>query len=330
MRQNTHMRRCNMARESVVGRGAFDAAGGYDDGPAQAWRPHCRAPGRGPGALLQRRGGHCQGGRPISAPRCPRRRSMSTTTIRPTVPSRSPRAAGALVRREMHQGKGNVVRRMFADVDADIYVLVDGDATYDAPSARVDDRAPDRRPSRHGGGGARRGRTAAAYRRGHRTGNRLLTGFFASVFNATIHRYPVRLSGVLAPLREVVSGAVAADSRSKPSFPSTRSSSTWRWPRCPTPYYARLEGSVSKLSTWRDGVRILVHHRRPLSLGAAAGFFLRARHRACARVHRSRDSDLRDLLRAGHGAAHSDGDPFHRPDAVGLSVDDCRARCSTP
>src|SRR3982075_4527222 len=47
------------------------------------------------------------------------------------------RAAGALVRREAHQGKGNVVRRMFADVDADIYVLVDGDATYDAPSARA-------------------------------------------------------------------------------------------------------------------------------------------------------------------------------------------------
>src|SRR5262244_4626809 len=47
------------------------------------------------------------------------------------------RAAGAVVRREMHQGKGNVVRRMFADVDADIYVLVDGDATYDAPSARA-------------------------------------------------------------------------------------------------------------------------------------------------------------------------------------------------
>src|SRR4051812_4725813 len=46
------------------------------------------------------------------------------------------RVAGALVRREMHQGKGNVVRRMFADVEADIYVLVDGDATYDAPSAR--------------------------------------------------------------------------------------------------------------------------------------------------------------------------------------------------
>ena len=66
------------------------------------------------------------------------------------------RAAGAVVRRELRQGKGNVVRRMFADVDADIYVLVDGDATYDAPSARAHDRAADRRPARHGGRGARR------------------------------------------------------------------------------------------------------------------------------------------------------------------------------
>ena len=94
------------------------------------------------------------------------------------------RAAGAVVRRESHQGKGNVVRRMFADVDADIYVLVDGDATYDAPQRARLDRAPDRRATRHGGRGARRP-DEAAYRPGHRTGNRLLTGFFASVFNAT-------------------------------------------------------------------------------------------------------------------------------------------------
>ena len=66
------------------------------------------------------------------------------------------RAAGAVVRRESHQGKGNVVRRMFADVDADIYVLVDGDATYDAPSAARHDRPADRGAARHGGGGARR------------------------------------------------------------------------------------------------------------------------------------------------------------------------------
>src|SRR5438874_8147519 len=94
------------------------------------------------------------------------------------------RAAGALVRRELHQGKGNVVRRMFADVDADVYVLVDGDATYDAPSARTmiarlrDDRL-DMVVA------ARREKDAGAYRPGHRTGNRVLTRFFASAFDAT-------------------------------------------------------------------------------------------------------------------------------------------------
>ena len=61
------------------------------------------------------------------------------------------RAAGAEVFREKHQGKGFVVRRMFTDVEADIYVLVDGDATYDAPSAPRHDRAAARRPARHGG-----------------------------------------------------------------------------------------------------------------------------------------------------------------------------------
>ena len=62
------------------------------------------------------------------------------------------RAAGAVVRRESHQGKGNVVRRMFADIEADIYVLVDGDATYDAPQRARHDRAADRGAARHGGG----------------------------------------------------------------------------------------------------------------------------------------------------------------------------------
>src|SRR5215813_5224277 len=94
------------------------------------------------------------------------------------------RAAGALVRREMHQGKGNVVRRMFADVDADLYVLVDGDATYDAASVRamisrlIEDRLDTviaaRVPEEPG-----------AYRPGHEAGNRLLTRFFAVTFNAT-------------------------------------------------------------------------------------------------------------------------------------------------
>src|SRR3954447_13503749 len=80
------------------------------------------------------------------------------------------RAAGALVRRETHQGKGNVVRRMFSDVEADVYVLVDGDATYDAPSVRaliallLQDRV-DMVVA------ARVHHDAAAYRRGHRAGN---------------------------------------------------------------------------------------------------------------------------------------------------------------
>src|SRR5216683_3060713 len=84
------------------------------------------------------------------------------------------RAAGALVRRELHQGKGNVVRRMFADVDAEIYVLVDGDATYDAPSARamIARLREDRLDMVVA---ARVDHEQAAYRRGHRTGNRLLT-----------------------------------------------------------------------------------------------------------------------------------------------------------
>src|SRR5207248_8409359 len=91
------------------------------------------------------------------------------------------RAAGALVRRELHQGKGNVVRRMFADVDADIYVLVDGDATYDAPSAP---RMIDVLLSEHLDMvvGLRVDQSEAAYRRGHRTGNWMLTSFLSQVF----------------------------------------------------------------------------------------------------------------------------------------------------
>src|SRR5881227_4075681 len=91
------------------------------------------------------------------------------------------RAAGAIVRSERRQGKGHVVRRMFADVDADVYVLVDGDATYDAPSApRMIDRLVDDHLDMVVS--ARVQRTEAAYRLGHRTGNRLLTGFVVSVF----------------------------------------------------------------------------------------------------------------------------------------------------
>src|SRR5262245_31602846 len=95
------------------------------------------------------------------------------------------RAAGAVVRREMYQGKGHVVRRMFADVEADVYVLVDGDATYDAPSVRmmVERLMAENLDMVVGG---RAGRKKETFRRGHRIGNRLLTGFVALMFGRTI------------------------------------------------------------------------------------------------------------------------------------------------
>src|SRR5439155_27192224 len=90
-------------------------------------------------------------------------------------------AAGAIVMSETRQGKGNVVRRMFADVEADIYLLTDGDATYDAPSApamiaRLVEEKLDMVV------GSRVHREEAAYRRGHQTGNWLLTGFVTNIF----------------------------------------------------------------------------------------------------------------------------------------------------
>src|SRR5438874_7123962 len=90
------------------------------------------------------------------------------------------REAGAEVRSERRQGKGHVVRRMFADIDADIYVLVDGDATYDAPSAG---RMIDTLVNGHLDMvvGSRVDQSAAAYRRGHRTGNWMLTSFLSLV-----------------------------------------------------------------------------------------------------------------------------------------------------
>ena len=92
--------------------------------------------------------------------------------------------AGAIVRREPMQGKGHVVRRMFADIEADIYVMADGDATYDAAAApamiqRLLDEHLDMVV------GARASEVDAAYRRGHRLGNRVLTGILARLFGRT-------------------------------------------------------------------------------------------------------------------------------------------------
>ncbi len=188
------------------------------------------------------------------------------------------REAGAEVRNETHQGKGHVVRRMFADVDADVYVLVDGDATYDAPSAPV---MIEKLVSGHLDMvvGLRVDQSVAAYRPGHRTGNWMLTTFLASVFGEAF--------------KDILSGYRVFSRRFVKSFPvlsdgfeiETELSVHALELAMPvaevsTPYYARPEGSFSKLNTWRDGFRILgtilklYRSEKPLRFFSAIGVFL--------------------------------------------------------
>ena len=165
------------------------------------------------------------------------------------------REAGAQVRSERHQGKGHVVRRMFADVEADIYLLVDGDATYDAASAapmiemliaeqldmvvahRVD-------------------QAEAAYRPGHRTGNWLLTSFLAMVFGRGFEDI---LSGYRVFSRRFIkSFPVLSDGFEIETELSVHALElAMPVAELKTPYFARPEGSFSKLNTWADGFRIL-------------------------------------------------------------------------
>jgi glycosyltransferase involved in cell wall biosynthesis len=164
-------------------------------------------------------------------------------------------AAGAVVRREPRQGKGHVVKRMFAEIEADVYVLVDGDATYHAPSApkmiakivaeRLDMVCAVRVHDDH-----------AAYRPGHRFGNRLLTGFVGTVFGAT---YADILSGYRVFSRRFVKSFPVLSGGFEIESELTIHALELGLPvaEVRTPYFARPEGSASKLSTWRDGFRIL-------------------------------------------------------------------------
>ena len=178
------------------------------------------------------------------------------------------REAGAVVRYEDRRGKGNVVRRMFADVEADIYVLVDGDDTYDATAAPMLARA-----LVDGGYDIVSGRRVAvgehAYRAGHVFGNRLLTGLTSTMFRVKIG--------------DLLTGYRVMSRRFVKSFPFTaegfgiETELTVHAVRLLMPmieidtrYKERPAGSVSKLSTWSDGFRILftivglVREERPL------------------------------------------------------------------
>ena len=184
-------------------------------------------------------------------------------------------AAGAVVRRETHQGKGYVVRRMFADVDADIYVLADGDATYDAPSARaMIARLVEERLDMVVG--ARVDREEAAYRRGHRAGNRLLSGFVTHIFGKS---FSDMLSGYRVFSRRFVKSFPVLSGGFEIETELTIHALELELPvaEVNTPYYARPEGSASKLNTWRDGLRILssifqiYRSERPLPFFSAIG-----------------------------------------------------------
>jgi len=167
------------------------------------------------------------------------------------------RAAGASVTHVALRGKGNVARRMFADVEADVYVMVDGDATYDVGEVRrlielmvegnldmvVGSRVDD-------------GADMQTYRRGHRFGNALLTGAVASLFDG---RMTDMLSGYRVFSRRYAKSFPALSRGFEIETELTVHALELRMPfaEVPVPYRARPEGSESKLSTYRDGWRIL-------------------------------------------------------------------------
>lgn len=188
------------------------------------------------------------------------------------------RAAGAIVRTERVQGKGAVVRRMFADVDADVYLMADGDATYDAASApRLVERLLAEQLDMVVG--ARVSQASAAYRRGHVWGNKLLTGMLARLFGRS---FTDILSGYRAFSRRFVKSYPALSTGFEIETDISVHALELRMPvgEIETPYFERPEGSVSKLSTYRDGWRItrtiltLYRIERPLLFfGAFAAAF---------------------------------------------------------
>src|SRR5512135_2512344 len=165
------------------------------------------------------------------------------------------RKAGAIVRNETRQGKGNVMRRMFADIEADIYVLADGDDTYDASAApamirKLVDEGLDLVTGR------RVHTAAAAYRAGHVWGNRMLTGLTRLMFDIEV--------------KDMLSGYRVMSRRFVKSFPFTAEGFgietelsvhavrlLMPMAEMDTRYKERPPGSVSKLSTYRDGFKIL-------------------------------------------------------------------------
>jgi glycosyltransferase involved in cell wall biosynthesis len=185
------------------------------------------------------------------------------------------RRAGARIGREMRQGKGHVVRRMFADIDADIFVLVDGDGTYDAASApalvaKLCAESLDMVTA------TRVEQAQAAYRRGHRFGNAVLTGLVSLLFSSKLGDM---LSGYRVFSRRFVKSFPALAGGFETETELTVHALQLGMPtgEAACPYRERQAGSTSKLHSFRDGARILrliimlVKDERPIPFFAAAG-----------------------------------------------------------
>lgn len=164
------------------------------------------------------------------------------------------RAAGAVVRKEPLQGKGHVVRRMFADIEADVYVMVDGDDTYHAPSApALVAKLLDEKLDMVNGARVTDWET---YRAGHRLGNVMLTGMVTLVFGK---RTDDLLSGYRVFSRRFVKSfpILAGGFEIETELVVHALEMSMPLGEVETPYRDRAPGSVSKLSTFRDGFRIL-------------------------------------------------------------------------
>lgn len=178
-------------------------------------------------------------------------------------------AAGAIVRREEVKGKGNVVRRAFADIEADVYLLIDGDDTYDAYAApRMIDTLLSG-PYDHVLG-VRKQTTESAYRPGHSTGNKLFNKLVTTAFGTPVSDM---LSGYRVFSRRFVKSFPAVSREFEIETELTVHSMSLRVPQTEVPvdFKDRPEGSESKLNTYRDGFKILslifqlIRHERPLA-----------------------------------------------------------------
>lgn len=188
---------------------------------------------------------------------------------------------GAYVIHVSNKGKGNVVRRMFADVDADVYVMVDGDSTYDASSVHslVDKLIDERLDMVVGCRVTSAPNSSEAYRSGHQWGNRMLTRSVMHIFGGN---FTDMLSGYRVFTRRYAKSFPALSKGFETETELTVHALELRMPygEVLTHYGARPEGSVSKLSTYKDGFRILKMifllyiSERPLTFFSICSFVL--------------------------------------------------------